>query len=81
MGDISTKFLFTRPLGWGKTSFLNMTREFLSMTINKSNGKEIELLDFGDFNDLKIVSEDRVSIEDIEFLFKNYRGAHSLYPK
>jgi len=49
MKSSSTKFLFTRPRRWGKTSFMQMTEEFLSMKINQATGEEIELLDFGDF--------------------------------
>jgi len=75
MEGISTKFLFTRPRRWGKTSFMQMTREFLSMAINQTTGEEIEQFDFGDFKDLKIVTEDRVSIEDIIFLFRNINKA------
>ena len=70
----STKFLFTRPRRWGKTSFMQMTREFLSMKVNQT-GEEIESFGFGDFKNLQIVTEDRVSIEDIVFLFKNINKA------
>jgi len=49
MEGSSTKFLFTRPRGWGKTSFMQMTREFLSMKIDETNGEEIELFCFDDF--------------------------------
>ena len=66
-----TKILFTRPRGWGKTSFMKMSREFLSMQINQTTGEEIELFGFGDFMDLKVVIEDRINIEDVAFLFRN----------
>ena len=67
-----TKFLFTRPRGWGKISFMKMSREFLSMQINQTTGEEIELFGFGDFKDLKVVIEDRINIDDVAFLFRNY---------
>ena len=45
------------------------------MAINQTTGEEIEQFGFGDFQDLRIVTEDRVSIEDIVFLFRNINKA------
>lgn len=41
------------------------------MKVHETTGEEIELFSFGDFMDLKIVTEDRVIIGDIVFLFRN----------
>jgi len=42
------------------------------MQINQTTGEEIELFGFGDFKDLKVVIEDRINIDDVAFLFRNY---------
>ena len=39
MAGSFTKFLFTRPRRWGKTSFLEMTRYFLSMRIDQKTNQ------------------------------------------
>lgn len=65
------KFLFTRPRRWGKTTFQQMMREFLSMSVDQY-GEEIEKKSFGPFESLKVVTEDRVNIEDLLFLLRKY---------
>lgn len=68
----NNKFLFSRPFGYGKTSFQQMAREFLSMPVHKIFAEEIEVHSFDYFEDLKIVTEDRVNINDVLFLLRNY---------
>jgi len=65
------KFLFTRPRRWGKTTFQQMMREFLSIPVNEK-GEEIESQSFNSFKNLQVVTEDRVNIDDLLFLFENY---------
>ena len=59
------------PRRWGKTTFQQMMREFLSMSVDR-DGEEIENKSFGSFESLKVVTEDRVNIEDLLFLLRNY---------
>lgn len=65
------KYRFTRPHGWGKTTFQHMMREFLSMSVDKK-GEEIEKQSFDFFENLKVVTEDRINIKDLLFLLRNY---------
>jgi len=48
-----------------------MARDFLSMSVDKK-GEEIENKSFDSFENLKVVTEDRVNIKDLLFLLRNY---------
>jgi len=48
-----------------------MMRDFLSISVDNI-GKEIENESFIWFENLKVVTEDRVNIEDLLFLLQNY---------
>jgi len=48
-----------------------MMREFLSIAVDKK-GDEIENKSFGSFENLKVVTEDRVNIKDLLFLLRNF---------
>lgn len=49
-----------------------MMREFLAMSVDKE-GKEIENNSFDSFKNLKVVTEDRVNIEDVQFILRVHR--------
>ena len=71
LNERNNKFLFTCPRRWGKTIFQQMMREFLSMSVDEK-GQEIENHSFNSFENLKVVTEDRINIEDLLFLLRNY---------
>jgi len=48
-----------------------MMREFLAMSVDKE-GKEIENHSFDSFKNLKVVTEDRVNIEDVLYILRVY---------
>ena len=48
-----------------------MLRDFLSVNVD-SKGEEIENISFDSFKNLKVVTEDRVNIEDVLYILRVY---------
>jgi len=50
-----------------------MVKEFFSIHVNETTGEEIQLEDFSVFENLSIVTDDRVNVDDLIFLFKSIK--------